>query len=146
MRTISYLKKLAPLLITAIILFAPLVTMAVEFTSGNSSASNSTDSSTNCGSGGCSIQNPLKVTNFCSLLKLVLNGILVLGLPVAVLFLVWSGMLYVTAVGNPKKIGKAHKNLGYTILGIGIFIGAWTIAQIIKLTLQSLGVTGFGSC
>ncbi len=99
-----------------------------------------------CNGNSCSVQNPLRVSNFCDLLRLVLNAAILIGLPVAVVFLVLVGLKYVTAYGDPGKIGKAHEAFLWTCVGIAVFLGAWTIAEIIKATLQSLGVTGFGSC
>jgi hypothetical protein len=100
----------------------------------------------NCNGGPCSVRNPLKVTNFCDLLKIVLQAMLIIGLPVAVIFLVLAGLQFITAYGNSTKITDARKNLQWTVIGVAIFLGAWTIAQIIKATLVSLGVGGFGSC
>ena len=99
-----------------------------------------------CNGAECSVQNPLAVSSFCDLLKIVLQALLILGLPIAVIFLVLAGFQYITAYGDTTKLGKAHVNLQWTVIGIAIFLGAWTIAQIIKATLVSLGVSGFGSC
>ena len=92
------------------------------------------------------LKNPLKVTSFCALLKLVLDALMIIGLPVAVVFLIITGFRYILAMGNPGAIKNANQSLMYTVIGIAIFLGAWTIANIIKVTLQSLGVSGFGSC
>lgn len=100
----------------------------------------------NCGGQPCSVENPLAVSSFCDLLKIVLQALLILGLPIAVIFILLAGLKYITAYGNPGQISKAHENLKWTIIGTAVFLGAWTIAQIIKATLVSLGVSSFGSC
>ncbi len=107
---------------------------------------NTSSGPANCNGRACSVDNPLAVSNFCDLLRIVLQALLILGLPVAVVFLVLAGLRYITAYGNPGSIGKANENLMWTVIGVAIFLGAWTIAQIIKATLVSLGVSGFGSC
>ena len=172
------LRNFAPLVITAALLFVPLVTLAVTSIEGEGGSPTKIDGSggspTNIdGSGGsfrpppspyvtpgsypssftptcngraCSVENPLAVSSFCDLLKIVLQALLILGLPVAVIFLVLAGFQYITAYGNQGQLTKAHDNLLWTVIGIAIFLGAWTIAQIIKATLVSLGVSGFGSC
>jgi len=93
-----------------------------------------------------SLQNPLKVTNFCDLLKIVLQAILIIGMPVAVVFLVIVGFKFILAQGNPEKIKEAQKNFLHTVIGIAIFLGAWTIAKVIAATMAALGVPGLGSC
>ncbi len=133
-------KKFAPLLLTAAFLCLPLVTLAVTYTSPGGSTY------TSPGGGGFSIENPLKVTSICALVKLILEALMIIGLPIAVLFLVYVGFKYIVAQGNPTKISEANRNLFNTVIGIGIFLGAWTIAQVIANTMRELGVTGFGSC
>lgn len=71
---------------------------------------------------------------------------MVIGLPVAVVFLVYVGFKFVAAQGNAEKIKEARRNLLNTIIGIAIFLGAWTIATVIANTMAQLGVTGFSSC
>lgn len=87
--------------------------------------------------------NPLTQNSICGALKLFLTALLTLGIPVAVLFLVYAGFRFVWARGNPKALAAARTNLVYVILGLGIFIGAWLLGQIIANTLNSLA-TGAG--
>lgn len=150
------LKLFAPALLTLALMCVPLAVSAVTnsvpggFDNSvpggfNNSVSGGAGNET-CAGGVCSVENPLKVSNFCDLLRLVLNALIIIGLPVAVVFLILVGFQYILAQGKPADIGKAHQNLLYTVIGIAIFLGAWTIAEIIKATLQALGVSGFGSC
>ena len=167
------LRNFTPLFVTAVILCAPVVALAL--TDSGSAVPPSTQDSGNavppsqtdfrpppsqyipptgsigggtplCNGRACSVENPLAVSSFCDLLKIVLQALRILGLPVAVIFLVLAGFQYITAYGNQGQLTKAHDNLLWTVIGIAIFLGAWTIAQIIKATLVSLGVSGFGSC
>src|SRR3989338_398202 len=167
------LRNFTPLFVTAVILCAPVVALALTDSgsavppstqdSGNAVPPSQTDFrpppspyvtpgaypssvTPTCNGAECSVQNPLAVSSFCDLLKIVLQALLILGLPVAVIFLVLAGFQYITAYGNQGQLTKAHDNLLWTVIGIAIFLGAWTIAQIIKATLVSLGVSGFGSC
>lgn len=144
--------------VTAFLICLPLVTLAVTSGTVNSGSTSGGSFNTgaplpssfaggnNCNGQPCSVENPLAVSSFCDLLKIVLQALLILGLPVAVIFILLAGLKYITAYGNPKAIGKAHENLKWTIIGTAVFLGAWTIAQIIKATLVSLGVSSFGSC
>ncbi len=90
--------------------------------------------------------NPLSVNNFCDLLKIVLDAILLIGMPIAVLFLVYVGFSFIVARGKPEAIGKAQKNFLYTVIGIAIFLGAWTIAKVIQSVLVGLGATAAQQC
>lgn len=87
------------------------------------------------------VDNPLKFNSFCGLLEGLFKGVVAIGIPVAVVFLVIAGFKFVLAQGNPKGIADARKNLLSTIVGIGIFLGAWLIAQVIASTLSQFGVS-----
>ena len=128
---------------TLAIVFLPLVGIAAEMTNtvGDPITNRISSSPTQT-----SLQNPLKVTNFCDLLKVVLQAILIIGMPVAVVFLVIVGFKFILAQGKPEAIGIAQKNLLHTVIGIAIFLGAWTIAKVIAATMAALGVPGLGSC
>jgi len=90
--------------------------------------------------GSYTVQNPLgnNVNSVCGLIKAVLNAVLQIGIPVAVLFIVWAGFKFVLARGNPTGLTDAKKNLYYTIIGIAIFLGAWLIGQVIANTINNL--------
>ena len=90
--------------------------------------------------------NPLgnNINSFCGLIKAILGAVIQIGIPVAVLFIVFAGFKFVLARGNPEKLREARQNLLYTLIGIGIFLGAWLIAVVIANTVNSLGA-GSGS-
>lgn len=50
-----------------------------------------------------------------------------------------AGFLYITSVGDPNRISRAHTMFRNTFLGIVIALSAWLI---IKTLLVSFGVTG----
>ena len=65
------------------------------------------------------------------------------------LFLVYAGFLFVLARGSATGLQKAKSNLIHVILGIGIFIGAWLLGQIIANTINAVSpgtVSGVTSC
>lgn len=88
------------------------------------------------------LQDPLGVKNFCDLVKTLLDIVLAIGIPVAVLFLVWAGFKFILARGNQNELGIAKKNFMFVIIGIAVFLGAWTLAMVISTTIQSLGSNG----
>ena len=95
--------------------------------------------------------NPLgEISSLCILLQKVLGVLLGFGVPIAVLFLVYAGFLFVKARGNPKELIHARRNFRYVILGIMLFLGAWMLGQIVASTINTLGAgsgaPGVGSC
>ena len=90
-------------------------------------------------SGSVKLANPLGVNTFCGLIKAFLDGAMLIGLPVAVLFIVIAGFRFIWARGNPEQLKVAKYNLLYTIVGIGVFFGAWTLASLITNTINEIG-------
>ena len=59
----------------------------------------------------------------------------ILGL-IAVGFLIYSGILMVTAGGNEEQIGKARKIITYAVIGIVIVLLSYTIVTFISSALD----------
>lgn len=87
------------------------------------------------------LNNPLgNIDSFEELVSALLDAAFIIGLPIAVLFIVLAGARFVLARGNEHKLSDAKLNLQWTVIGIGIFFGAWTFAKIIESTIKALGV------
>lgn len=100
-----------------------------------------------CGSGHCAVSNPLGgTTSVCGLLKNLFNGAVAILIPVAVLFIIWSGFQFVLAQGNSKQLQKARKNFMFTVIGIAVFLGAWLLADVIAATVNAIGGSSIISC
>lgn len=87
------------------------------------------------------VNNPLGANNnsFCGLVKKLLQAALQVGIPIAVLFIVYAGFKFVLARGKPEALAEARKNLMWTLIGIAIFLGAWLIADVVANTINALG-------
>ena len=83
--------------------------------------------------------NPLKTDSFTSLMESVSQLAVEIGIPIAALFIIYSGLKLVMARGNEEDIKKAKTGLTWAIIGSGILIGAWTIMKILQSTVESLG-------
>lgn len=93
------------------------------------------------------VTNPLgNNATFCSLIKQVINAAMIIGVPIAILLVVYAGFKFVMAQGNTENLAKARTNFFYTIIGILIFFGAGLIADVLIGTLQAVGVQGVSSC
>lgn len=85
------------------------------------------------------VKNPLGSDSFCGLVKNLLQAAIAVGIPIAVLFIVYAGFKFVLARGNPEKLAEARKNFLWTIIGIAIFLGAWLLASVVANTVNALG-------
>lgn len=85
------------------------------------------------------IENPLGVDfNIIDFLQALFKNIIKLVLPFLVLFMVYSGFLFVEARGDTEKLAKARENFKYVIIGALLILGSWTIAEILKGTVNQL--------
>jgi hypothetical protein len=128
------MKRIGIVLASIFLLASPALVFAQssQYTNGGSNQPVAGGSNT--------VQNPLgNINSFCGLIKALLTAIIAIGIPVAVLFIVFAGFKFVIAMGNPSKLGEARRNLGYTLAGIGIFLGAWLLAMVIANTVNALG-------
>lgn len=115
-----------------------------SFGSGASSQTGGAGSGSQTGgagsSGGVAIQNPLNGINSISeFVQKLLQAVVAIGVPIAVLFIVLAGFKFITARGNPEELAKARTNFVHVVIGVAIFIGAWAIAQLIVATLRQIG-------
>ena len=70
--------------------------------------------------------------------ELLINAALKLALPIAVIFIIWSGFLFVFARGSEDGLKKARATLQWSIIGLAITIAAWTLAVAFKNFFLSL--------
>jgi hypothetical protein len=84
------------------------------------------------------ICNPIQATTINGVIKTFLEGALKVGMPVVALAIIYCGFLFVAANGNPEKLTKAKESLLYTLIGAGVLLGAWAIAELITETVKGL--------
>lgn len=82
-----------------------------------------------CGAGDQSIANCVET---------IVKYVITLAFPVAVIFIIISGFLFVTSAGDPGKLEKAKSTLTWTIIGIAIAVAAWTLAVAFKAFFETL--------
>jgi len=85
------------------------------------------------------ICNPIKVNSINQFVKVLLEGIIKIGIPIVALAIIYSGFLFVQAQGNPEQITKAKQALLYSVIGAVLLLGSWAIAQLISETVLQLG-------
>lgn len=117
------------------------------FNGGGNTTANNSSGRLNCNGTECSVINPLgSTTSLCGLLKKLFEAVVAIAIPIAVLFIIWSGFQFVLAQGNPKKLQAARRNFYYTLIGIAVFLGAWLLATIIASTVNAIGGGNIISC
>ena len=85
------------------------------------------------------ICNPIpEVTSIAGFIQTLLEGALRLGIPIVALAIIYCGFLFVAARGNSEKLNKAKEALMYTLIGGGVLIGSWAIAELITNTVSSI--------
>lgn len=85
------------------------------------------------------LENPLNVKNIPDFLAQILDLLVMVAVPIAVLFIIYSGFLFVTARGNSEKLKKARMVLLGTLVGTALILGAALIANVIAGTITQLG-------
>ena len=128
-KTMNYIKKsLAIIFFSAFVLISPLVLLA-----------QGTGSPPVPPSGSTTIINPLPaIKSIPEFIKIILEFVIKIGIPIVALAIIYSGFLFVSARGKPHELETAKRSLIYTLIGAAILLGAWAIAIMISETVLSL--------
>lgn len=92
------------------------------------------------------LNNPLNFSSVCGFFKALFNAVIMLGVPVATLFIVWAGFKFVLARGNAEALKVARKNAAFVAIGIAVFLGAWFLSQVIAATIKAVGGPNITTC
>lgn len=95
-----------------------------------------------CPPGRFCLPNPLKFNNIWDLLQGMSALAVRLGMVLAVLAFIYAGFMYVTAIGNPTKLTKAHNTLKFVAIGSIIIMSATLIIELVINTLQRIQGAG----
>ncbi len=89
---------------------------------------------------GSKLDNPLKdeYSTVDKLIGALLKIIIKIGVPVAALFLVYAGFMFVTSQGEPKRLDTAKSILIWTIVGTFLVVGAMVIREVLTSTIGSI--------
>ena len=88
------------------------------------------------GSIGCdpktSLCNPIQAESFTEVIRRVANIAALIGLPIVVIMIIWTGAQFVFAGGDEKKLTAAKQSFFWTIIGALLVLGAFVIAAAIE--------------
>ncbi|HDO23841.1 MAG TPA: hypothetical protein ENG99_01340 [bacterium] len=92
----------------------------------------------------CGTSEHLAACNFCDLFILVETVIyflmLEITLPLAVIALLYGGIMWITAGGDEAKITKGRNAIKYAVYGMIVAFGAWLIIDTVLKALLSGGM------
>lgn len=66
--------------------------------------------------------NPIANDDLISLVKSVMNWMIYIAGPIAVIAIIFAGVVLLTSQGNPERIKRGRKILGYAIVGLAIIL------------------------
>ena len=77
------------------------------------------------------------ITTIPQFIKALLGIVVKIGIPVASIFIIWSGFMFLTAQGDTSKLAAAKKSLVWACIGFGVLIGAWLFALTAETVITS---------
>ena len=77
--------------------------------------------------------------DFMTLVRNVIEFLIWIAIPISVILFSYAGFLYVTAMGDTGKIGKAHDIFNTVFIGLLITVSAWLIVNTIVSLLLNDG-------
>ena len=84
------------------------------------------------------IGNPISSNTFGDLIGKIADVLIAIGIPVAAVFIIYAGFMFVSARGNEEQITKAKSNFFWAIVGTLVLTGAKIIATALKNTVEGL--------
>ena len=85
------------------------------------------------------LDNPIGTDTFFGLAEIIANVMIAIGIPVAAIFIIYAGFLFISARGNEEQIKTAKITFYWTILGVALLVGARVIAGALQTTITGLG-------
>lgn len=107
-------KKLAILILTAVVLIFSAIAVYAQIT------------------------NPISSNSFADLIKRIAQEIRPIAITFSVVFIIYSGFLFVTASENQEKLKSAKTTFTWTIVGTAIVVGASLLAEVVINTIKKL--------
>ncbi len=86
------------------------------------------------------LENPLgsNTNSLPELVQKILEIALKVGVPLIALAIIYTGYLFIAAQGNPEKLQKAKQSLIWVVIGSGILLGAYVIANALVGTINAI--------
>lgn len=82
---------------------------------------------------------PDRFNSVSDVLLLVVNGFLILAGLLAVIYIIWAGLAYITSAGDPEKAQKARNGILYAAIGIVVISLSFAIVGAVSDLIGSSG-------
>jgi Type IV secretion system pilin len=83
-------------------------------------------------------ENPIKAESITELLSMLLTFFVHVATVLCVIYMIWSGFLFVKAQGNEKELETAKRAFFYALVGTILMLGAEVIATAISKTVADI--------
>lgn len=77
------------------------------------------------------------------IVRFVINGLIIIGIVAALLFLLWGGIRWILSGGDKGKVDAARSTIVAAIVGMIIVILAWVIINTVLTVLTGCGLNNF---
>lgn len=84
------------------------------------------------------LENPLNVNTLDSLIIGIVDGIVLILIPIMVLAVVWTGFNLVINSKKPEELSKSKNSLMWSLVGLLLVLGANGVLEIVKNTVNSV--------
>ena len=88
--------------------------------------------------GETALQNPVKYKTIEKFVDAISDIVVKIGGVLAIIFIIWSGFLFVSSRGNEEQLKKAKSVFMWTIIGTAVLLGASVIAKAVVNFVQGL--------
>ncbi len=108
---------------------------------GNTGNSNGNGGNTGTSGGGTviTLKNPLKFDSIPAILAaIVTNVVLPIAVPIFIIMLIYCGIKFVLARGNPEALKQARESLKWTLIGGAVILGSYAIAELVANTIGTI--------
>jgi hypothetical protein len=82
------------------------------------------------------LPNPIGVMTFQDLVNIIGKWIFNLAIPIAVIIIIWAGVLMLTSGGDPSRFKKGSEALKYAFIGLAIVLIGKGFVTLIKSILD----------
>jgi hypothetical protein len=123
---------------------SPIAAFAQSSVGSNTAGGGSTVGSNTAPGKTFTLQNPLRVDSIGGLIESFVEVFSYIIVLFGVLALVYVGLQYILARGNPKRMAELSSWLLWIVIGIAVVIGARIIVSVVINTLGASGVVNQG--
>lgn len=84
------------------------------------------------------LTNPITSVSFSMLIEKIAEIVTAIGIPLAVVAIIWSGFLFATARGDEQQVAKAKKTFFWAAIGTMLILGARIFATALRNVVEGL--------